>query len=199
MLKFTLVVSWIFSDLMAETIWVRFSAGGAAVAEVAALPVVSATCVSVAAAPLVLVVAGLAVAVSVSWCRSCCRGPRPSCPCCPWSSRSPSHALRLLALHRCCPERSCSVAGLVVDSEAFMPDSAPFVPVSAPFMPDGRRYRVALRRPTRRRRGQTKARSAAPRNQPTLRRGRSGTLRIRKAGSGDQGRRRDRNQKAISH
>ena len=40
MLKFTLVVSWIFSDLMAETIWVRFSAGGAAVAEVAALPVV---------------------------------------------------------------------------------------------------------------------------------------------------------------
>ena len=40
MLKFTLVVSWIFSDRMAETIWVRFSAGGAAVAEVAALPVV---------------------------------------------------------------------------------------------------------------------------------------------------------------
>src|SRR3954451_18840769 len=39
-LKFTLVVSWIFSDLMAETIWLRFSAGGAAVAEVAALPVV---------------------------------------------------------------------------------------------------------------------------------------------------------------
>jgi hypothetical protein len=40
MLKFTLVVSWIFSDLMAVLIWVRFSGGGAAVAEVAALPVV---------------------------------------------------------------------------------------------------------------------------------------------------------------
>src|SRR5947199_6492658 len=39
-LKFTLVVSSILSDLMAETIWVRFSGGGAAVAEVAALPVV---------------------------------------------------------------------------------------------------------------------------------------------------------------
>src|SRR4051812_13845079 len=39
-LKFTLVVSWIFSDLIAEAIWPRFSAGGAAVAEVAALPVV---------------------------------------------------------------------------------------------------------------------------------------------------------------
>src|SRR4051794_31276167 len=40
MLKLTLVVSWIFSDLMADAIWVCFSAGGAAVAEVAALPVV---------------------------------------------------------------------------------------------------------------------------------------------------------------
>ena len=38
-LTFTLVSS-IFSDLMAETICVRFSAGGAAVAVVAALPVV---------------------------------------------------------------------------------------------------------------------------------------------------------------
>src|SRR4051812_37092536 len=35
MLKFTLVVSSIRSDLMAETIWVRFSAGGAAVADAA--------------------------------------------------------------------------------------------------------------------------------------------------------------------
>src|SRR6266481_2245228 len=40
MLKLTLVVSCIFSERMAETIWVRFSGGGAAVAEVAALPVV---------------------------------------------------------------------------------------------------------------------------------------------------------------
>src|SRR5947199_9345882 len=38
MLKFTLVVSSILSCLMAETIWVRFSAGGAAVA--GAAPVV---------------------------------------------------------------------------------------------------------------------------------------------------------------
>ena len=48
MLKFTLVVSWIFSDLMAVLIWVRFSAGGAAVAEVAALPVVAGDLVSLA-------------------------------------------------------------------------------------------------------------------------------------------------------
>src|SRR4029453_11936757 len=40
MLKFTLVVSWIFADLMAVLFWGRFSGGGAAVAEVAALPVV---------------------------------------------------------------------------------------------------------------------------------------------------------------
>ena len=34
------MVSGIFSERMAETIWLRFSAGGAAVADVAALPVV---------------------------------------------------------------------------------------------------------------------------------------------------------------
>src|ERR1700712_298348 len=39
-LKFTFVVSSILSCLNADVIWVRFSAGGAAVAEVAALPVV---------------------------------------------------------------------------------------------------------------------------------------------------------------
>ena len=39
-LKFTLVTSSTFSCLIAEVIWVRFSAGGAAVAVVAALPVV---------------------------------------------------------------------------------------------------------------------------------------------------------------
>jgi hypothetical protein len=39
-LKFTFVTSSTFSCLTAEVIWVRFSAGGAAVAEVAALPVV---------------------------------------------------------------------------------------------------------------------------------------------------------------
>jgi hypothetical protein len=39
-LKFTFVTSSTFSCLIAEVIWVRFSAGGAAVAEVAALPVV---------------------------------------------------------------------------------------------------------------------------------------------------------------
>ena len=42
-LKLTLVVSlMLVSERMAEVIWVRFSAGGAAVAEVAALPVVGA-------------------------------------------------------------------------------------------------------------------------------------------------------------
>src|SRR5258708_5296882 len=40
MLKFTLVVSGTFSCLIAAEIWVCFSAGGAEVAEVAALPVV---------------------------------------------------------------------------------------------------------------------------------------------------------------
>src|ERR1700720_2591688 len=39
-LKFTFVTSSTFSCLIAEVIWVRFSAGGVAVAEVAALPVV---------------------------------------------------------------------------------------------------------------------------------------------------------------
>ena len=73
MLKLTLVVSWIFSDLMAETIWVRFSAGGAAVAEVAALPVVVCD-----------LLVGRALGSRRSCCRSWCRGPRPSCPCRPW-------------------------------------------------------------------------------------------------------------------
>src|ERR1700687_4860455 len=40
MLKFTFVTSSTFSCLIAELIWVRFSAGGAAVAAVAALPTV---------------------------------------------------------------------------------------------------------------------------------------------------------------
>src|ERR1700682_4282692 len=40
MSKFTLLSSSILSDLIAEEIWVCFSGGGAAVAEVAALPVV---------------------------------------------------------------------------------------------------------------------------------------------------------------
>src|ERR1700736_2373686 len=40
MLKFTFVASSILSCLNAVVIWLRFSAGGAAVAEVAALPVV---------------------------------------------------------------------------------------------------------------------------------------------------------------
>src|SRR6267143_749491 len=40
MVKFTFVTSSTFSCLIADVIWVRFSAGGAAVAEVAALPVV---------------------------------------------------------------------------------------------------------------------------------------------------------------
>jgi hypothetical protein len=39
-LKFTFVTSSTFSCLIAEVIWVRFSAGGPAVAEVAALPTV---------------------------------------------------------------------------------------------------------------------------------------------------------------
>src|SRR3954454_2720179 len=39
-LKFTFVTSSTFSCLIAEVIWVRFSAGGAAVARVAAWPVV---------------------------------------------------------------------------------------------------------------------------------------------------------------
>src|SRR6266567_9380628 len=52
MLKLTLVVSSIFSDLIAVEIWVRFSAGGAAVAEVAALPVVVCDLLSVAAGRL---------------------------------------------------------------------------------------------------------------------------------------------------
>src|SRR5579864_9266499 len=47
MLKLTLVVSSIFSDLIAVEIWVRFSAGGAAVAD--ALPVVVWDLLSVAA------------------------------------------------------------------------------------------------------------------------------------------------------
>src|ERR1051325_369660 len=52
MLKFTLVTSSTFCVLIAETIWVRFSAGGAAVAEVAALPVVAPALLSVPAALL---------------------------------------------------------------------------------------------------------------------------------------------------
>src|SRR5215204_2922235 len=39
-LKFTFVTSSTFSCLIAEVIWVRFSAGGPAVADVAALPTV---------------------------------------------------------------------------------------------------------------------------------------------------------------
>ena len=77
-----------------------------------------------------------------------------------------------------------------------MPGSAPFVPVSAPFMPDGPLSRC-IAPPDEAPPRSEKARSAAPRNLPILRRGPS--LRIRKAGSGDQGRRGDRNQKAISH
>ena len=80
-----------------------------------------------------------------------------------------------------------------------MPDSAPFVPDSAPFMPDVPPLSRCIAPPD----------EAPPRSddgalccavEPAdLRRGSSGTLRIRKAGSGDQRRRRDRNQKAISH
>src|SRR5882724_6424575 len=61
MLKLTLVVCSIFSDLMAETIWVRFSAGGAAVAVVAALPVVVLCDLVVSVAWDLVVSAGLLV------------------------------------------------------------------------------------------------------------------------------------------
>src|SRR3954467_2177765 len=52
MLKFTLVTSSTFCCRIADTIWVRFSAGGAAVADVAALPVVAPALLSVPAALL---------------------------------------------------------------------------------------------------------------------------------------------------
>jgi hypothetical protein len=85
MLKLTLVTSSTFSCLIAETIWVRFSAGGAAVAEVAALPVVLASLPGALLSAVgfftsfeLLVVAGLVAAgfvpVSPS-CRQPCRQP----------------------------------------------------------------------------------------------------------------------------
>jgi hypothetical protein len=57
MLKLTLVTSSTFSDLMADAIWLCFSAGGAAVADVAALPVVL---LSVPAEPGLLSAVGFA-------------------------------------------------------------------------------------------------------------------------------------------
>src|ERR1044071_9776177 len=77
MLKFTLVTSSTFCVLIADTIWVRFSAGGAAVAEVAALPVVAPDLLSVPAALLsgffasfaaLLVLAGGLVCCAVEGC-----------------------------------------------------------------------------------------------------------------------------------
>ncbi len=144
-----------------------------------AAPLVWAVPVLLSAAPL------LSVAL-LDPCRSCCRGPRPSCPCRPWCSVSE------LMLFDFSPAGDLVSCALLPDG-IFSLDSAPF----APFMseaPPGSRCIVPDRlRPET-------ARSAGSRRQPDGRlRGHAGALRIRKAGAGDQCRDCGRNQKTISH
>ena len=146
MLKFTLVVSWIFSDLMAETIWVRFSAGGAAVAEVAALPVVCALLFGRGRA-LGMGVAGLAVAafgLHVLAARS-----RPSI----LGRILGAHALRLLALHPVAVLRALA-AGCALSVDPPSCRTRPSHAGLRPSCPECRRCRVASR-PTRHRRART--------------------------------------------
>ena len=167
MLKFTLVVSWIFSDLMAETIWVRFSAGGAAVAEVAALPVVVRLAVRVGGRALGLCVVGLrALAVG----RSCCRGPRPSCPCRPWPRRSPSSCSSTSTLRPVAVLRALAAPGAF--SRTARPSCrtrSPSCPDSAPFMPDVPPLSRCIAPPTRQPRSEDGA-LCWPRNRRTPRR-----------------------------
>src|SRR6266702_2205770 len=110
MLKFTLVVSWIFSVLMAETIWVCFSGGGAAAAEVAALPVV--VCDLAPAAPLVS--AFMLPLLS-----------RPSA----FMSLAPLVWVSELMLFDFSPLGDCVPCALLPDGAFFSLDSAPFMPV----------------------------------------------------------------------
>src|ERR1700712_4159805 len=128
-LKLTLVVSWIFSERMAETIWVRFSAGGAAVADVAALPVVLdllSRALSLAAV-LSLVVLSLVV-------------PSRDCAFLPLSLLMPSLDWASFVLSLLEPSRDCAFLLLSLlmpslDWALFMPPLLPS-PDSAPFMPD---------------------------------------------------------------
>ena len=193
-------------------IWVRFSAGGAAVADVAALPVVVCDlCLRACGrAPLDLVSAsGLRVLGVV--CRSCCRCLRPaiSLPLLRLLGavvcRSCCHGLGLHILAAlgesspsscswtsrpacgCRPERSCSGPSCQSIPRPSCRAAYPSYRTRRPSCRT-RRYRVALRRPTRRRR--------VRRRRALLRRGtrrpasrHTGTLRIGEAGSGDQRRR----------